>query len=71
MPERLNQAFVSACEPVECPEDRILQGFTAGMPRIADNDELRVGPGAGEFPGGSERGAYVEAAVDEDAWNAG
>ena len=43
----------------------------AGMPRVADDDELRVGPGARELKGGRDGRAEVKAAVDEHAWNAG
>jgi hypothetical protein len=58
-------------EPVERAAHLLSHRVTAGMPRVADDDQLRVGPGAGELPGGAEWAAQVEAAVDQDTEDSG
>src|SRR3954470_23655624 len=40
------------------------------MSRILDNDQLRVGPGTVQFPGGLQRPTHVESTMDEGTGDA-
>src|SRR5262245_15864218 len=61
----------SSGEAVERAQLPVTHRIAAGMPGVADDDQFRVGPDAGQRPRGVERSAQVEAAVDEDARDAG
>lgn len=54
------------CEPVEGLEHMVARFGTAQVSRVFDDDQLGVWPGTVEFPGGVERPAHVEPAVDQD-----
>ena len=59
------------CEPVECAALPLVHRVAAGVPGVIDDDQLRVGPGAGQRPCGIERSAQVETTMDQDARDTG
>lgn len=51
-------------EPIERLAHLGAHRVAPGVPRVADDDQLRVGPSTGKFPGRAEWTAQVEAAVN-------